>query len=119
MLTRQQLDEMVSECLQDQLVSSGDFHSDNPDMEAQMEALSENLLMKAQEWIEAERFRAAFELVWACIWQFECDARFEYPRKCSDKSFLQSWTSEADDILVAAAFGMRHAWSSSKRTKTA
>lgn len=118
MLTRQQLDDMVSECLQDQLVSSGDFHSDNPDMEAQMEALSEKLLMKAQEWIEAERFRAAFELVWACIWQLECDARFEYPASVV-KSFLQSWTSEADDILVAAASGMRHAWTSSKWTKTA
>lgn len=49
MLTRQQLDDMVSECLQDQLVSSGDFHSDNPDMEAQMEALSEKLLMNGSK----------------------------------------------------------------------
>lgn len=77
---------MVVECLQDQLVSTGDPYNDDPVIEDQMECLSEYLLTKAQIYIEAERFHSAFELVWACIWHLEYGAGHVYPRKCRDKT---------------------------------
>lgn len=108
---------MVMECLQDQLVSTGDPYNDDPIVEDQMEYLSEYLLTKAQKYIEAERFHSAFELVWACVWRLEYGAGHVYPRKCSDKTFQQSWTNEAEDLLVAAASGMRSAWTPAKWAK--
>lgn len=108
--TTERVDSMVMECLQDQLASTGDPYNDDPIIEDQMEYLSEYLLTKAQKYIETERFHSAFELVWACIWHLEYGAGQVYPRKCSDKTYQQSWTSEAEDLLVAAASGMRSAW---------
>ena len=102
--------EMVQRCMQERLAASGDPYNDDPITEDQMEALQE-LFEDADEWMEANQMESGFELVWACIWQLEYDAAYPAYRKCDDKKYLKTWTTEAEDLLVRAAQSLKDTWS--------